>query len=180
LKKYYMYIVAIISFTEKESLASILVKLRSKNIDIVARDEEQRRVVVRIPTYELPYILEIVRNYAKSASFEFKASIRRKINIKELVKSKREIVIGYEDLGKVKLLVLKCATGCSYVEVRGRELLLKYCRHFSAQTTLPSQIPPVLCSYNYPIDNIIDVYEKARKCFENIVSVLGINSSCRV
>ncbi|HIC98482.1 MAG TPA: hypothetical protein EYP08_02150, partial [Pyrodictiaceae archaeon] len=109
MKKYYMYIVAIISFTEKESLASILVKLRSKNIDIVARDEEQRRVVVRIPTYELPYILEIVRNYAKSASFEFKASIRRKINIKELVKSKREIVIGYEDLGKVKLLVLKCA-----------------------------------------------------------------------
>lgn len=173
MKKYYMYIVAIISFTEKESLANILVKLRSKNIDIVARDEEQRRVVVRIPTYELPYILEIVRSYAKSASFEFKASIRRKIDIKKLIKDKKEIVIGYEDIGKVKLLVLKCATGCSYVEIKGRELLLKYCRCPLVQFTLPSQLPPVLCSYNYPTDDIIDVYEKVKKCFENVVSVLG-------
>lgn len=171
--RYYMYIVAIISLTEKESLASILVKLKSRSIDIVARDEEQRRVIVRIPTYELPYVLEIVRSYARSASFEFKASIRRKIDVKKLVKDRKEIVIGYEDIGKVKLLMLKCETGCSYVEVKGRELLLKYCRPPLTQPTLPSQIPPVLCSYNYPADNIIDAYEKAKKCFENIVSVLG-------
>ena len=86
LKKYYMYIVAIISFAEKESLANILVRLRSKSIDVISRDEEQRRVVARIPTYELPYILEMVRSYAKSASFEFKAIIRRKIDFKKLIK----------------------------------------------------------------------------------------------
>jgi len=168
-----MYVVSIISFTEKESLASILVKLKSKSIDIVARDEEQRRVIVRIPTYELPYILEIVRSYAKSASFEFKASARRKIDVKKLIRDRRDVVIGYEDIGKVKLLMLKCVTGCSYVEVKGRELLLKYCRPLLARFALPSQIPPVLCSYNYPADDIMDVYEKAKKCFEDVVSMLG-------
>ena len=173
LKKYYMYIVAIISFAEKEALANILVRLRSKSIDIVSRDEEQRRVVARIPTYELPYMLEMVRSYAKSASFEFKAIIRRKIDIKKLIKNKKEIIVGYEDIGKVKLLVLKCTTGCSYVEIKGRELLLKYCRCPLVQLTLPSQLPPVLCSYTYPTDDIIDAYENAKKCFENVVSVLG-------
>lgn len=166
--RYYMFITLIMHVKLEASIASLLANImENKQVTLIDHDEVARRVVIRAPVKEAAYIQLLVNHYADTASFEVKASARGKVEPKTL----RESVDAYTRLGDRILFYRKCREGAVFGEVRKRNMLLKYCKN--ATLVDPAALPPILCSFDAKTIDIVEVAEKARKCFDEMVQLVS-------
>ncbi len=170
MKRLYHFITVTGHVSERASLASLLVMLRErsgKGLDLVDYDEATRRIVLRLSPTEIGFVKSLLGVYLDSATFEVKAKTRGRID----KKSVRALGGKVEPGPPATLAIIPCSTGLVFVEQKGRELLLKYCRRGLA-LTLPSELPPSMCSFNPFENDMLDTYERGRKCFEEVVEKL--------
>jgi hypothetical protein len=169
LSKVFMFITATMTVKQEKSMASLLASIREsgRSVEIVDHDELTRRLVLRAPIVELGFLLMIIRQYAVAAVLEVKASLRRKITEKNL----RSIKARLARAGKVVLFYWVCGEGSVFGEIRGRHVLLKYCR--KGGNVDPASAPFSLCSFDALSENIEKIVDNASKCFQEFNRVIG-------
>jgi hypothetical protein len=167
-RRLYYFITLVGHVSERSSLTSLLVTLRSRSQDrlaLVDYDEVKRRIVIRFAPSELGFIKTIVQQYMDAASFEVKARGRLRIDPKKV----RDLGGVVERTPKGLLAVVPCDNGIALVEHRGRDVLVKYCVKPVVQTRiLPTLIPPSMCSFDPFSTDPMRVYEAARQCFDRL------------
>jgi hypothetical protein len=162
-----MFITLIMHVKLEVSMAALLANMmENRQVTVIDHDEVARRIIVRAPTREVAYLQLLVNHYADTASFEVKASAKGRVDPKAI----REKGGIYANLGDRMLFYKKCSEGAVFGEVRKRNILLKYCK----DTVLadPAALPPILCSFDAKIGDMVDVVEKARRCFDEVMQLI--------
>ena len=159
--------------SERASLASLVVALRSRSsggLELVDFDEPTRRIVLRFAPTEIAFVKTLLGSYIDSATFEVKAKTRMRLSPKQV-----RAAGGVAEQAAGRLLALiPCRDGMVFAEQKGRELLLKYCVKPSTQAVLlPASLPPSLCSFNPLETDVTGIYERGRRCIEEVVERLG-------
>lgn len=166
----YTYITAVLRVKDTKPFSKLVSLLEDSKplIQLVDYSEENRRVVVRCPAREVGRLESIAREYAAVMTYEVKATLRAKVNAKTL----KGLGAAYRP-GKpgTLLFYLPCNDHAVYGESKGREVLLKLCRKAAAVD--PAALPPGLCTFDMSEHNIVDVVEKAEKCFNSISEKLA-------
>lgn len=165
--RYYVFITLIIHVKLEASIASLLANIKENNgVAIIDHDEVARRLILRAPLREAAYLQMLVDHYADTATFEVKASMKKRIDVKKL----RSMNTIYRSIGNRLLFYKTCSSGAVFGEARGRDLLLKYCK--KAMMVDPAALPPVLCSFDALMEGIAEVADRARGCFDEIINSL--------
>ena len=165
----YTYLTATLSVRPQKSLPQLvsLVETSQPSIELVDFDEETRRVVIRAKASEAPFVEKLIRDYAASASVEVKASFRARIDVKKLRSVGARCIVH----GNRILFYTQCRNGAIFGEVKGREVLLKYCRW--ASSVDPAALPPALCSFSQ-LERLVDLVSTARQCFIELLQALEL------
>ena len=169
MSKLFIFITITMSVKPEASMAGLLASLsENKAIEIIDHDEVTRRVVLRSIPREIGFIELIIERYAGAATYEVKASLKKRFQPKELV----SINARYIKQGATLLFFWNnCADGSVFGEVQRSRTLLKYCRE--ALAVDPANVPYSLCSFDPFRDSITHVLEKARRCFEELLLSVG-------
>ncbi len=174
MSRMYIHIVVTMSVRPSASMASLLAVLsENKSLELIDHDEIMRRVIVRAVPSEAGYLELLIQKYASSASFEIKASIKKSVSVDDLARLGAKYVRHHKRL----LFFWICDNGAVFGEQKPRSrILLKYCRRATISID-PAAVPYSLCSFNPFEQRITDVLEKARHCFNKLVSKLGENEA---
>ncbi len=168
---YFLTLVGHVS--EKASLASLVVMLRSRRpeqLALVDYDESTRRIVLRFAPSEIGFVRSLLGRYLDSAPVEVKARTRLRLDLRRV----REAGGAVERTPSAVLALVPCGDGMVFIEQRGREALLKYCaRPVATVLPTPSGLPPSMCAFEPASADMLALYERARSCFEEVARAVS-------
>jgi hypothetical protein len=168
-----MYITIIFRVREDRSFSRLISIIRDNEplVQLVDYNEDNRRVVIRVPAKEVAFASRLIEEYGASVTYDVKATIRARIPRSKL----KELGATYRP-GKpgTLLFYLGCDDLAVYGEVKGREVLAKLCK--KTLMADPSALPPGLCSFSPTEMSLVDAVDKARECFNSLLEKLKMQA----